>query len=128
VRDPTLARAGEPTLVVDGDATPLGWADTARPGQIFHLGSTFDPEQDTLRSALDSALTSPLGLAVAVPASSGRYAGVVSAAEILSQVTDFRASLAETVSVRQVESQQNPARQTSTEQETHRPPGAGTTP
>ena len=126
VRDPTLARAGEPTLVVDGDATPLGWADTARPGQIFHLGSTFDPEQDTLRSALDSALTSPLGLAVAVPASSGRYAGVVSAAEILSQVTDFRAALAETVSIRHVESQQDSAPLPAAEQETRGETGGGT--
>jgi len=100
VRDPDTAGAGEPTLVVDADAKPLGWADQSRLGAIFGLGSTFDPETDTLRVALDSALTSPVGLAVAVAGSTGRYAGVVSAADILSQITDSRALIAESISLR----------------------------
>ena len=107
VRDPSLARPGEPTLVVDADARPLGWADAERPGQVFQLGATFDPEQDTLRAALDSALTSPVGLAVAVPTATDRYAGVVSAADILAQVTQSRAALAETLSIREVEPEQS---------------------
>ncbi|HET9873697.1 MAG TPA: ABC transporter ATP-binding protein [Propionibacteriaceae bacterium] len=94
VRDPAAARGGEPTLVVDGDAKPLGWVDAERSGQVTILGATFDPERDTLRSALDSALTSPVGLAVAVPKSTGRYAGVVSATQILASVTQSRAALA----------------------------------
>ena len=63
-----------PILVVDGDARPVGWADLERPGQVFQLGATFSPETDSLRGALDSALTSPFGLAVAVTADTGRYA------------------------------------------------------
>jgi osmoprotectant transport system ATP-binding protein len=98
VRDPASATGSEPTLVVDGDAKPMGWADARRPGQVYGLGSTFDPETDSLRAALDAALTSPVGMAVAV--SGGRYAGVVSAAAILAQATDSRASVAETVSIR----------------------------
>ncbi|GAA2095996.1 ABC transporter ATP-binding protein [Microlunatus panaciterrae] len=103
VRDPASATGPEPTLVIDADARPLGWADASRPGEVLHLGAIFDPERDTLRAALDSALTSPVGLAVAVSGQSGRYAGIVSPAEILSQVTDSRASIAHSVSVRQAE-------------------------
>ena len=49
-----------------------------------------------MRTALDSALTSPVGLAVALGAN-GRYAGVVSAASILQQVTEKRSATAESV-------------------------------
>ena len=100
VRDPASARPEEPTLVVDGDARPLGWADAGHPTRLLALGATFDPEHDTLRSALDSALTSPFGLAVALSRDTGRYAGVVSAADILSVVRQTRAAQAESVSVR----------------------------
>ena len=50
-------------------ASRLGrsWATGSR----LRLGSTFSPETDTLRTALDSALTSPYGLAVAVTADTG---------------------------------------------------------
>src|SRR6187397_70042 len=64
VRDVETATGAGPILVVDGDARPVGWADSERPGQVFPLGSTFSPETDSLRVALDSALTSPHGLAV----------------------------------------------------------------
>ena len=92
-----------PTLVVDGDARPVGWADLERPGQVFQLGATFSPETDSLRGALDSALTSPFGLAVAVTADTGRYAGVVSADAILDKVRDVRTSVAESISIREAE-------------------------
>jgi osmoprotectant transport system ATP-binding protein len=98
VRDPTSVTTREPTLVVDANAKPLGWADGRRPGHVSALGSTFDPEQDSLRLALDAALTSPVGVAVAVV--DGRYAGVVSAEEILSQATESRAAVAQSMSVR----------------------------
>jgi osmoprotectant transport system ATP-binding protein len=104
VRDIEAAGTGEPTLVVDGDARPVGWASADRPGHVFPLGSTFNPESDTLRTALDSALTSLYSLAVAVDPETGRFAGVVSAEKILHQVANARAAVAESISVRAAES------------------------
>ena len=103
VRDVETATGAAPILVVDGDARPVGWADPDRPGQVFALGSTFSPEIDTLRTALDSALTSPYGLAVAVTGDTHRYAGVVSADDILDKVRDVRVSIAESISIREAE-------------------------
>ena len=103
VRDVETASGPGPILVVDGDARPVGWADLERPGQVFQLGATFSPETDSLRGALDSALTSPFGLAVAVTADTGRYAGVVSADAILDKVRDVRTSVAESISIRDAE-------------------------
>jgi osmoprotectant transport system ATP-binding protein len=103
VRDVETAAGAGPILVVDGDARPVGWADSERPGQVFPLGSTFSPETDSLRVALDSALTSPHGLAVAVTADTHRYAGVVSADTILDKVKDLRVSIAESISIRDAE-------------------------
>ena len=103
VRAVETASGPSPILVVDGDARPVGWADPERPGQVFQLGATFSPETDSLRGALDSALTSPFGLAVAVTADTGRYAGVVSADAILDKVRDVRTSVAESISIREAE-------------------------
>jgi osmoprotectant transport system ATP-binding protein len=97
VREVESVRSDDPTLVVDGDARPLGWAHRDRPGRVVPVGSTFVPELDNLRTALDSALTSPYGLAVAVAPGTGRFAGVVSAGEILGQVADARAATAESI-------------------------------
>ena len=94
VRDIEGARSEEPTLVVDSDARPIGWAHRDQPGRMMPVGSMFVPESDNLRTALDAALTSPYGLAVAVAPSTGRFAGVVSAQEILAQVAGARAGLA----------------------------------
>jgi osmoprotectant transport system ATP-binding protein len=106
VRDVETATGAGPILVVDGDARPVGWADRERPGRVFALGSTFSPDTDTLRTALDSALTSPYGLAVAVSADTGRYAGVVNADGILAKVKDVRVSIAESISIRESEAAQ----------------------
>jgi osmoprotectant transport system ATP-binding protein len=103
VRDVDAASGAGPLLVVDGDARPVGWADRERPGQVLGLGATFSPETDSLRVALDSALTSPYGLAVAVTADTHRYAGVVSADAILDKVRDVRVSIAESISIRDLE-------------------------
>jgi osmoprotectant transport system ATP-binding protein len=103
VRDVEAASGAGPLLVVDGDARPVGWAHPERPGQVFALGATFSPETDSLRAALDSALTSPYGLAVAVTADTHRYAGVVSADAILDKVRDVRVSIAESISIRDLE-------------------------
>ena len=103
VRDVESANGPGPILMVDGDARPIGWADPERPGQVLRLGSTFSPETDSLRGALDSALTSPFGVAVAVTADTQRYAGVVSADAILDKVRDVRTSIAESISIREAE-------------------------
>jgi osmoprotectant transport system ATP-binding protein len=119
VRDVEAASGPGPILVVDGDARPVGWADLERPGQVFQLGATFSPETDSLRGALDSALTSPFGLAVAVTADTGRYAGVVSADAILDKVRDVRTSVAESISIREAEAafEYEPAAESDTEYE-----------
>jgi osmoprotectant transport system ATP-binding protein len=109
VRDVEAAAGARPLLVLDGDARPVGWADPQRPGQVFALGATFSPETDSLRAALDSALTSPYGLAVAVTADTHRYAGVVSADAILDKVRDVRASIAESISIRDLEAAEEDA-------------------
>jgi osmoprotectant transport system ATP-binding protein len=109
VRDVEAASGAGPLLVVDGDARPVGWAHPERPGQVFALGATFSPETDSLRAALDSALTSPYGLAVAVTADTHRYAGVVSADAILDKVRDVRVSIAESISIRDLEAAEEDA-------------------
>jgi len=91
VRDVSAA-GDELSLVLDADARPLGWADRTHPTGLHPVGSTFDPETDTLRIALDAAFTSPVGLAVAVNRASGRFAGVVSAQEILEQISEIKAA------------------------------------
>jgi osmoprotectant transport system ATP-binding protein len=91
VRDVASASGSEPTLVVDGDARPLGWVDPSRPGRTLPLGSTFDVEGGTLRGALDAVLTSPVGLAVGVVPGTGRYAGVATSEAILAGVRHARA-------------------------------------
>ena len=90
VRDVAAARGERPTLVVDGDARPLGWVDPARGGGTIPLGATFDVESGTMRHALDAVLTSPVGLAVGVLPGSGRYAGVVATETILAGVRKAR--------------------------------------
>ena len=81
VRDvETPADGDEPTLVVDGDARPVGWIDPAAARPRLRSRCHLRPGPDTLRIALDSALTSPVGLAVAVETGRpGGYAGVVTA-------------------------------------------------
>jgi osmoprotectant transport system ATP-binding protein len=95
-----------PSLVVDADARPLGWTDRSRPTGLHAVGSTFDPETDTLRIALDAALTSPVGLAVAVNRASGRFAGVVSAQEILAQVAEAKGAQQQSIALADAEGDQ----------------------
>ncbi|HET9647657.1 MAG TPA: ATP-binding cassette domain-containing protein [Microlunatus sp.] len=95
VRDASAVQEEGPVLVVDADAAPQGWVDPDRGQHLLRMGALFDPRTDTLRVALDSALTSPVGLAVAVNRDTGRYVGVVRADDILAQVADARAALDE---------------------------------
>ncbi|MEV8593182.1 ABC transporter ATP-binding protein [Streptomyces sp. NPDC052012] len=72
-------------LVTDADGRPLGWADRREAtagdgidtGRLLPHGRPFVPGTDSLRVALDCAVLSPTGWAVAVDAT-GRATGVVS--------------------------------------------------
>ncbi|MFF3409791.1 ABC transporter ATP-binding protein [Streptomyces sp. NPDC002742] len=74
-RDPE----GTPVLVTDADGKPLGWTDPgAWDGDLADLepyGPSFEVGRDSLRVALDRAVLSPTGRAVAVDAS-GQVLGV----------------------------------------------------
>ncbi|GAB2717246.1 ABC transporter ATP-binding protein [Streptomyces bullii] len=86
--DATAEQIGAPDtphlLVTDAEGRPLGWSErrelTAgdiRPGRLLPYGRPFVPGTDSLRAALDCAVLSPTGWAVAVDAD-GRVTGVVS--------------------------------------------------
>ncbi|MFF4252569.1 ABC transporter ATP-binding protein [Streptomyces sp. NPDC001663] len=71
-------------LVTDVDGKPLGWSEPAAliagdidPAQLLPYGRPFEQGKESLRAALDCAVLSPTGWAVAVGAD-GRVAGVVS--------------------------------------------------
>ncbi|NJP50274.1 ATP-binding cassette domain-containing protein [Streptomyces sp. SBST2-5] len=84
-----IAASGTPHLLVtDADGRPLGWAErreaAAGPVDTERLlphGRPFVPGTDSLRAALDCAVLSPTGWAVAVDGT-GRVTGVVSQATI----------------------------------------------
>ena len=106
VREATAGPGEGPTLVLDGDARPVGWIDTERPGLVHPMGATFVRETDNLRAALDSALTSPYALAVAIDPETGRYAGVVPADAILAQVATQRTGSPESVTLQTAETRE----------------------
>ncbi|MFC4112496.1 ABC transporter ATP-binding protein [Nonomuraea zeae] len=67
--------ADEPwLLVVNGAGRPLGWISGARPDELEPYG-TYVHGRDSMRSALDAALLSPSGCAVAVD-EDGKAVGV----------------------------------------------------
>lgn len=84
-----LAAPDEPWLLItDADGRPLGWgerrdltAGDIRTDRLLPHGRPFVPGSDSLRTALDSAVLSPAGHAVAVD-DTGRVTGVVSQATI----------------------------------------------
>lgn len=80
--------AGGWRLVVDAESRPLGWEGPGSGSDLIPGGSLFRPG-DTLRRALDSALSSPSGLGVAVDGD-GRVAGVIEAAEVLAVIESAR--------------------------------------
>ncbi|KUM32772.1 ABC transporter ATP-binding protein [Arthrobacter sp. EPSL27] len=87
-----LERAGNTSdewqLVVDDAQRPLGWSGPGKGSATVPGGSLFR-KGDTLRRALDAALSSPSGLGVAVDAD-GRVAGVITAAEVLAVIESDR--------------------------------------
>jgi osmoprotectant transport system ATP-binding protein len=85
------------SLVVDGDGRPLGWADGGRHGgrsvtaaELVPGGSLYDAGADSLRGALDAALSSPSGLGVAVDGT-GAVIGSVTADVVLERLASARA-------------------------------------
>jgi osmoprotectant transport system ATP-binding protein len=67
-------------LVTDADGRPLGWAEPAElaaNGRLLSYGRPFVVGTDSLRAALDCAVLSPTGWAVAVD-TDGKVSGVVS--------------------------------------------------
>jgi osmoprotectant transport system ATP-binding protein len=94
------ARGGERTeqgwtLVLDPDGRPLGWhhdrngGATANADQLVPGGSLYEVHDGSLRSALDSALSSPSGQGVAIDAD-GRVVGSVAADDVLSALAAVR--------------------------------------
>jgi osmoprotectant transport system ATP-binding protein len=81
-------RPDEWQLVVDTDHRPLGWsAPGAGPNKV--PGGSLFRRGETLRRALDAALSSPSGLGVAVE-DDGRVAGVITADEVLAVIEAAR--------------------------------------
>jgi osmoprotectant transport system ATP-binding protein len=85
------------SLVVDDARRPLGWADGGRHGgrtvgqdDLVPGGSLYDVGTDSLRGALDAALSSPSGLGVAVDGA-GAVVGSVSADDVLQRLASARA-------------------------------------
>ena len=91
VPDPAAGGAGW-MLVIDADRRPLGWVDRStvsdgRPVREQHirLGGALVHPGSSLRTALDSALSSPSGRGVVVD-DDGALVGSVTAAEVLDRV------------------------------------------
>ncbi|MDI3211583.1 ABC transporter ATP-binding protein [Arthrobacter sp. AL12] len=80
--------SGEWQLVVDESLRPLGWSGPGKGTATVPGGSLFR-KGDTLRRALDAALSSPSGLGVAVD-EDGRVAGVITAEEVLAIIESDR--------------------------------------
>lgn len=94
---PTIIRGGTGSdpdatsgwqLVVDEGMRPLGWSTPGTDGGLIPGGSLFRPGE-SLRRALDAALSSPSGLGVAVDAE-GRVQGVIRGGEVLALIEEAR--------------------------------------
>ena len=80
--------AGGWQLVVDENMRPLGWSTPGTDTGLIPGGSLFRPGE-SLRRALDAALSSPSGLGVAVDAE-GRVQGVIRGGEVLALIEEAR--------------------------------------
>ncbi|MFF9767640.1 ABC transporter ATP-binding protein [Streptomyces sp. NPDC014636] len=96
------ARAEAPYLLVtDLDGRPLGWSEPDRltagavdRDRLLDFGRPFEPGTDSLRTALDGAVLSPTGWAVAVDGE-GRAVGVVSQQAIGEAIREAHGRVAE---------------------------------
>ena len=86
--DSDPAAAGGWQLVVDAQMRPLGWAAPGTDTDLVPGGSLFHPGE-SLRRALDAALSSPSGLGVAVDGA-GKVLGVVRGGEVLALIEEAR--------------------------------------
>ncbi len=82
------------TLAVDDDGRPQGWVPQARRQEIRSLadvvpGGSLYRRGESLRRALDAALSAPSGLGVAVD-DDGRVLGVIRSAEVLERIEEAR--------------------------------------
>ncbi|MDQ6754826.1 MAG: ATP-binding cassette domain-containing protein [Actinomycetota bacterium] len=82
------ARVRDWTLAVDDANRPLGWLSPSRGAELVPGGSLY-LQGDSLRRALDAALSSPAGLGVTVN-DDGAVTGVVKSAEILQAIERSR--------------------------------------
>ncbi len=92
--DPTVSVRSPWTLLVDSEGRPHGWVPQATRESITKQaeavpGGSLYTRGDTLRRALDAALSSPSGLGVTVDGD-GRAVGVVRAAEVFELIEAAR--------------------------------------
>ncbi|NJC23057.1 osmoprotectant transport system ATP-binding protein [Arthrobacter pigmenti] len=92
--DPNVDVGSSWTLAVDDDGRPHGWVPRATRQNIRSLadvvpGGSLYRKGDSLRRALDAALSAPSGLGVTVD-DDGRVLGVVRSAEVLELIEDAR--------------------------------------
>ena len=94
--DPAVRVLDGWALCVDADGGPLGWVPAGGRSAVTSAadlvpGGSLYPRGESLRRALDAALSSPSGLGVAVD-HAGRAVGVVKAAEVLALIEAARLS------------------------------------
>ena len=94
--DPAVRVLDGWALCVDADGGPLGWVPARGRSAVTSAadlvpGGSLYPRGESLRRALDAALSSPSGLGVAVD-DAGRAVGVVKAAEVLALIEAARLS------------------------------------
>ncbi|MFB6891868.1 ABC transporter ATP-binding protein [Kitasatospora sp. NPDC056327] len=75
-------RFGAWELALDDGSRPIGWIDRDAPGAAVHPAPGFRPGADTLRAALDAAVLSPAGVALALDAE-GRVTGTADREAVL---------------------------------------------
>ncbi|AUY49017.1 ATP-binding cassette domain-containing protein [Streptomyces sp. CB01881] len=85
-------RHGGWELALDDQRRPIGWIDRDAPSATLHPAAGYHPGTDTLRSALDAAVLSPAGVAVALDAD-GRATGTASREAVLAALTDTPAAV-----------------------------------
>ncbi|MBV6697243.1 ATP-binding cassette domain-containing protein [Kitasatospora aureofaciens] len=75
-------RYGGWELALDDERRPIGWIDRDAVAAELHPAAGYRPDTDTLRTALDAAVLSPAGVAVALDAD-GRATGTASREAVL---------------------------------------------
>ncbi|MFD7596040.1 ABC transporter ATP-binding protein [Kitasatospora sp. NPDC059812] len=79
-------RYGGWELALDDERRPIGWIDRDAATAELHPVSGYRPDTDTLRTALDAAVLSPAGAAVALDAD-GRATGTASREAVLAALS-----------------------------------------